>query len=66
MVWPTSSVGIAADLRHGTLAFEPEAFIAGDFQLHDGGAHVIERVPAIEHADERADGAGCVVVLGLA
>src|SRR5688572_30176123 len=58
--------GVAADLRHRTLAFEPEAFLARNLEFHDRLAYVIEGELAVEQPDERPDGAGGVVVLGLA
>src|SRR5689334_23602568 len=63
---PDELGGVAADLRHRALAFEREALVAADFEPDHRLANVVERIPAVEHADERADGAARVVILGLA
>src|SRR5262249_47815716 len=55
--------GIAADLRHGAAGLQAEPVSAGDFQREIGLADILDPEAPVDEADERADGAGPVIVL---
>ncbi len=57
---------VTADAGHGVDAAHGEAIGAAHFQMHGFAAHVVHAETGVEQPDEGADGAGGVVVLGLA
>ncbi|MNJ00198.1 hypothetical protein D3C73_1594700 [compost metagenome] len=59
-------LGVAADLVHRTVAKQAVAIAALDFQIDHAATHRIQVEGFVEQANERADGARGVVVLGLA
>ena len=60
------SVDVAADLRHRRGVIEHELVRAVDAHGDDQLAQILQREGAVEQADEGAEGAGRVVVLGAA
>ena len=56
---------IATDLVHRATAFKHIAVITFDAQTNHGIADILDAECIVEQADERADGAGGIVVLGL-
>ncbi|MNN29530.1 hypothetical protein D3C81_1431380 [compost metagenome] len=57
---------VAADLLHRTAAVQYVTVAPFDAQVDLAATHVIQAEAIVEQADEGADGAGAVVVLGLA
>ena len=59
-------LGVAADFAHSTLPPKFERVSSINLELDHGGTNIVQSEAAIEQPHERTDGAGRIVVLGLA